>query len=106
MALGAAGLGDDVMSISGPPGSAQALPPRPFVPHSLGWLFKQGDSPALVLELVGARPRPEGEGRERPSPGEAALCTRESITSSRRGSKICYIPWSREWSGKIEKNGK
>ena len=83
MALGAAGLGDDVMSISGPPGSAEALLLRPLFPVSLGRLFKTGNSPALVL--AGARSGPEGEGRKRPSPGEAALCTRESITSSRSG---------------------
>lgn len=102
MALGAAGPRDDVMSISGPPGSARALPPGPLFPARLGWLFEQGDSPALAL----AGPAPaRGGGAGEAEPGEAALCTRESITSPRRG-RSPTLPWGpRAQTRSLEQRG-
>lgn len=73
--------GDDVMSILG-----LLAAPRPLFPGLCSlfpWLaFSKGGLTALVL--AGARARPGG-GAERPGPGEAALCTRQGITSSRSG---------------------
>lgn len=82
MALGAAGPRDDVMSISGPPGSAQALPPGPLFPVRLGWLFKQGDSPALAL--AGPAPGPRGRGeRGRARGGRFVYQRKHYVTSAR-----------------------
>lgn len=59
MALGAAGLGDDVMSISGPPGSAQPLPPGPLFPVFPGLAFRKG---GLTRAGAGGGPSQAGGG--------------------------------------------
>lgn len=71
------------------------------------WLaFPRGGLTALVL-AGGAGPA-RGGGAERPGPGEAALCTRQGITSSPSGwspTRASRLPAElhsrgREWRGK------
>lgn len=83
MALGAAGLGDDVMSISGPLLAAPRLFFSGLCSLFPGPAFRKG---GLTRAGAGGARDPGQRGRgAKAEPGEAALCTRESITSSRSG---------------------